>query len=272
MRRYFRMELKRAFLNKRMILVLLILVGLSVCHYMEHIYPNREYIMGMGDGYGYLSSFNGWIGGEWGSLEATWLYLLIPLFCALPYGASWAYDCKSGIGAQAMIRGEKAAFLWTKIAVSFLSGAAIVMFALWFDFLLTSSTYPAITPKVGMGLSFVHARNILSGLFYEHPFAYISIYIGINGLYFGLLNTLSLVSRFFTKNNYIAILTPFLYYMVFHCAGTTSGHMEWAASGFLSPAQRYETTWFILIFQILLMLVISGLSTRRFIREEEGLL
>ena len=272
MKRYFKMECKRAFLNKRMILVILLLAGLSVRHYIERIYPLRDFIMGAGDGYEYLTSYTQWLGGEWNSLEATWFYMLIPIFCALPYGASWVYDCKSSIGIQAMIRGEKSAFVCTKMAVSFLSGAVIVMSALVFDFILTSSTITAIMPKGGMGTSPIGTESLLGELFYTYPLLYTLIYIGINGIFFGLLNTLSVVARFFTKNGYIAILTPFLYYMMFYAVGTTSGHIEWVPYGFLSPSQRFRTTWFILIFQILLMLVISGLSAKRFIGEEEGLL
>lgn len=253
-----------------MILVIWLGIAFSIRHYMEIIYPVREYIMDEGNVY--LSSYNKWLGGEWYTMESTLFYMLIPILCALPYGASWLYDCKSSIGGQAIVRGRKADFVWTKMLVSFLNGAVIVMLPLVFDFVLTSSTLPAIIPKAGMGLSPISADSLLAELFYTYPLVYTLIYIGINGLFFGLLNTLSMAARFFTKNRYITVLTPFLYYMAFYCAGTTSGHLEWVPSGFIRPSQPFKTTWFIMIFEILLIIIISGVSAVRFIREEEGLL
>uniref|UniRef100_UPI00405752FF hypothetical protein n=1 Tax=Agathobacter sp. TaxID=2021311 RepID=UPI00405752FF len=266
---YIKMELKRAFVNKRMVLALIFGIGLSIWHYFAYIYPIRDFIL---SGEYCLSSYNKWLGGESYSLQSTLFYMFIPIVCALPYGESWMYDCKSSIGGQAIIRGSKKTFVLTKMVISFLSGATIAVLPLLFDFALTSSTLPAIIPKVSLGLSPIGTEALMGELFYEHPLIYTLVYIGLNGLFFGLLNTFSITARMFTSNRYLAVLTPYLFYMVLHCVGTTTLHFELCPTGFLRPCQQFLTTWLILIFELLLMMTISVISAIKYTREEHGLL
>ena len=118
MKRYLNMELKRAFLNKRMVLALSFGVLLSIWHYLGYIFPLRNYIIA---GAYPLSAYNKWLGGECYSLQSSLFYMLLPILCALPYGDSWVYDCLSSIGGQAIIRGGKRAFVLTKMLVAFMT-------------------------------------------------------------------------------------------------------------------------------------------------------
>lgn len=269
MNRYIKMELIRAFKSKRMMPAISFGLGLGIWHYFAYIFPLRDYVF---SGSYPLSAYNKWLGGEYYSLQSTLFYMVIPIICAMPYGESWLYDCTSSIGGQEIIRGSKKSFVQTKMLVSFITGAVIAVLPLLFDFALTSSTLPAIVPKAGLGLSPIGINALMGALFYEHPFLYTLIYIGINGLFFGLLNTLSVVSRLFTTNRYMAVLTPYLYYIAFHCIGTTIRHFEWCPSGFLRPCQQFVTTWAILGGEISLMIGISIWATFKFIWEEQGLL
>lgn len=272
MRRYLKMELKRAFVNKRMVIALAFGVGLSIWHYYAYVHSILEYGI-YGEKYDYpYSAFNKWLGGEYASLESMLFYMLIPILCALPYGESWLYDCSSSIGVQAMIRGDKKSFVRTKMLIAFLNGAVIVMLPLLFDFVLTCTTLPAIIPKVGLGMFPITAECLMGEFFYEHPIIYTLIYIGINGLVFGMLNTFSIASRIATSNRYMVLLMPFIYYMAYYCVGTSTSHYEICPSGFLRPCQLFRTTWAVLGAEILIMVVISLWATRKYVREEEGLL
>lgn len=266
---YLKMELTRAFGNKRMILAVSLGIGLSLWHYTAYIFPLRDYVFITGYP---LSVYNKWLGGEYYSLQSSLYYMLVPILCALPYGESWICDCSGSMGGQAVIRGRKGAFVLTKMLVSFVNGAVIAVLPLLFDLAMTGCTLPAIVPKVGLGLSPIGPGALLGDLFYEHPCLYTLIYIGINGLFFGLLNTFCIVARLFTANRYMAVLTPFLYYMAFHCIGTTARRFELCPSGFLRPCQQFKTTWTILAVEIVLMLAVSILSAIKYIREEQGLL
>ena len=274
MKQYLGMELKRAFVNKRMLIALAFGIGLSIWHYFAYVHSISQHIYVFGDPkYDYpLSAFNRWLGGEYVSLESMLFYMLIPILCALPYGESWLYDCSSSVGAQAMIRGSKKDFVKTKMLVAFLNGAVIAMLPLLFDLVLTCTTLPAIVPKAGLGQSPIFAQCLMGEFFYEHPLIYSLIYIGMDGLFLGLLNTISIVARLVTSNRYMVILTPFLYYMAFYCVGTTTSHLEICPSGFLRPCQVYHTTWLVLFAELLLLFVVCVWAARKYIREEEGLL
>lgn len=268
-RQYLPMEWKRAFENRRMLVPLFFGIGLSVWHYAAYIFPLRGYVLS--GGYP-LSAYNWWIGGECFSLQSTLLYLLLPVACAMPYGGSWLQDCSGSIGGQAIVRGGQGAFVATKLLVSFLSGALLSMFALAFDFALTSTALPRTVPKAGMGLSPIHACALMGGLFYSRPLVYTLAYIGINGLFFGALNMLAVAARIMTANRYLTVLAPFVYYIVFHCAGTTVQRFEFCPSGFLRPCQQFVTSWTILGAELLLIWAICALAAVRFVREEHGLL
>jgi len=269
MNRYMKMELTRAFANRRMLPAVSFGLVLSLWHYFAYIFPLHSYVLA---GEYPLSAYNKWLGGESYSLQSTLFYLLIPLACACSYGESWLCDCTFSIGGQAIIRGDKRDFICTKLLVSFLNGAFVAVLPLWFDFALTSTTLPAIIPQVGLGLSPIGTGALMGNLFYTHPFLYVSGYILINGLFFGILNTFTIAARLFTANKYMVLLTPFTCYMALHCAGTTLGRFEICPSGFLRPCQQFKTTWTILTVEISVILAVSILSAVKYTREEHGLL
>ena len=268
MKHYLRMELKRAFWNRRLLPALIFGFGLSVWHCFAYIVPLRGWIFA--GGYP-LSAYNRWLGGEYYSLQSTLFYLLVPIVCALPYGDSWLCDCAGSIGGQAVIRGGKRPFVQTKLLVSFLTGALIAVLPLLFDFVLTSAILPAIVPKAGLGLSPISTKSLLGDLFYAKPFWYVLVYLGINGLFFGSLNTLSIAAGLFTANRYMAILTPFFCYMALHCAGTTIQRFELCPSGFLRPCQQFITTWVILGAEVMGIWSFGVFAAFRYIREEHGM-
>ena len=269
MNRCLKMELARAFANRRMLPAVSFGLVLSIWHYFIYIFPLRGCVLA--GGYP-LSAYNKWLGGESYSLQSTLFYLLIPLACAYPYGGSWLYDCTSSVGGQAIVRGGKRDFICAKLFVSFLNGAVIAILPLWFDFALTSTTFPAIMPQAGLGLSPIGPGALMGNLFYIHPFLYVSAYILLNGLFLGLLNTFTIAARLFTRNKYMVLLMPFICYMALHCAGTTLGRFEICPSGFLRPCQQFRTSWAILGMELLVMLAAGILSAVKYIREEHGLL
>lgn len=269
MKRYLQMELTRAFRSKKMVLALGGGLFLSLWHAFVYIFPLRDFIL-LGD---YpLSAYHLWLGGECYSLESTLYYMLIPVLCALPYGDSWQFDCAGSLGGQCMIRGGQKEFVLAKMAVSFLAGAAVSVLPLLFDLLLTGAVIPLVLPKAGMGLSPIGAESLLADLFYTHPGVYTALYLVFNGLFFGVLNTLSMAARLVTASRYMAILTPFACYMVLHCAGTTTGHFELVPSGFLRPCQQFVTTGGILAAELIGLGTVSLFAAVRYMREEPGLL
>ena len=192
-------ELDRAFRNRRMAAALAVGCALSLWHLWEYVLPVRGYVV---SGDYPLSSYGKWMGGENYSLQATVYFMWVPILCALPHSGSFAYDCASGYGSQAASRQGWKPYLRAKYLAVFLSGAAVAVLPLAFDFLMTSLFLPAVRPQAGLGLFPIGADGFLGGLYYAHPFLYLCLYLGMDGIFFGLFTTLSLCASLFTRNRF----------------------------------------------------------------------
>ena len=150
MRYYLRLELNRAFRGRYMMIVLLVGCGLSLWHFYDYIWPLRSCVL---QGSYPLSSFDRWLGGENYSFQAKIYFMFLPILCALPHSASWLFDGASGFGNQAIIRRGQRDYVRAKYLVTFLSGVAVAVLPLLFDFLITNLVVPAVCPQAGYGLS-----------------------------------------------------------------------------------------------------------------------
>lgn len=269
MKHYIKLELNRAFCNKFMFFVLLMGCGLSLWHFADYIWPIRDYIISSEYP---LSSFDRWIGGESYSFQSSLYFLILPILCALPYGASWLFDCSTGYGGQAIVRKSQKEFVRAKYLVAFLSGAAVAVLPLLFDFCLTNLFIPAVCPQAGYGLSPIYEGYLLANCYYTHPFLYLFAYLTIDAVFFGLFNTLTFVASIFFRNRFFVQLAPFLVYILLYAIGTSTGYFAMCPAGFLSPSQRSVATWPWLIGYATLLLAISGLSLYHAEKQEAGLL
>lgn len=50
-------------------------------------------------------------------------------------------------------------------------------------------------------------------MYFSHPFLYLSAYLLMDGVFYGLFTTLSLTGTIFLRNRYLVQLLPFLAYM-----------------------------------------------------------
>lgn len=147
MKHYLRLELNRAFRGRYMAIALLVGCGLSLWHFYDYIWPLRTCVL---QGSYPLSSFDRWIGGENYSFQAKIYFMFLPILCALPHSASWLFDGASGFGNQAVIRWGQREYVWAKYLATFLSGAAVAVLPLLFDFLVTNLAAPAVCPRRDM--------------------------------------------------------------------------------------------------------------------------
>lgn len=251
MGKYFRNEMHRAFITWKFPLVLAIAMGICIWHFMEIVYPLRNYVYLVSYP---LSAFGKWIGGENGSVQPTLFYLVMPILCALPYGRSYDYDLKSGYMNQLITRGEKQDYLKAKLSAAFLSGAVISGVPLLFDFLLTGTILPAVIPQSGTGLFPIVATSVLSELYYIHPYIYTFLYLILDMIYFGLFNTIALWAVDFAENRFWIMLMPFMVYLFIFCASGFVGCSIIAPFLFLRPSQPIRSKLSILLIEIVLLL------------------
>lgn len=229
-------EMNRAFKNRRMAAALLIGFAVSLWHLWDVCLPVRNYV----NAGGYpLSSFTKWIGGENYSFQASLYFMWLPILCALPHSTSFVYDCATGYGNQAVVRGGWRKYLAAKYMAVFLSGAVVAVLPLLFDFIGTNIFFPAVMPQAGMGHAPIGERAFLGGLYFRHPFLYLLFYLGLDGLFYGLFNTLSLFAAVFFRNRYAVQLMPFLVYTGLFSVGTTAMRFSACPAGFLRPSQQF---------------------------------
>lgn len=269
MRYYLRLELNRAFRGRYMMIVLLVGCGLSLWHFYDYIWPLRSCVL---QGSYPLSSFDRWLGGENYSFQAKIYFMFLPILCALPHSASWLFDGASGFGNQVIIRRGQRDYVRAKYLVTFLSGAAVAVLPLLFDFLITNLVVPAVCPQAGYGLSPINATKLWGDAYFSHPFLYLLVYLLMDGAFYGLFTTLSLTGTIYLKNRYLVQLLPFLAYMALYCLGSTTGYLSMCPAGFLRPSQLFAAKLPWLTGEALALLATSVLFIRRSEKQEMGLL
>lgn len=269
MRHYFRLELNRAFRGQYMMIALLVGCGLSFWHFYDYIWPLRSCVL---QGSYPLSSFDRWLGGENYSFQAKIYFMFLPILCALPHSASWLFDGASGFGNQAIIRRDQGDYVRAKYLAVFLSGAAVAVLPLLFDFLITNLVVPAVCPQAGYGLSPIDATKLWGNLYFSHPFLYLLAYLLMDGVFYGLFTTLSLTGTIYLKNRYLVQLLPFLAYMALYCLGSTTGYLSMCPAGFLRPSQLFAAKLPWLTGEALALLAAGVVFMRRSEKQEMGLL
>ncbi len=254
MRKFMKIELKRAFGSFSFWAVLGIAMGICIWHFVENVLVLRNYVYIVSYP---LSAFGKWIGGENASLQPTLYYLVIPILCAIPYGSSFNFDVKSGFIEQLITRGEKKNYLAAKFAVAFFNGAAISGIPLIFDFLLTGTVLPAIIPQSGLGLFSITDDALMGGLFYTRPFLYLLLYLLMDMVFFGLINMITIWAVSFVNNGFWIVLMPFLSYMFIFCIMQFVNQLRFAPIAFLRPSQPLRSTWSAILIELLILLILN---------------
>lgn len=198
--------------------------------------------------------------------------MFLPILCALPHSASWLFDGVSGFGNQAIIHRGLGDYVRAKYLAVFLSGAAVAVLPLLFDFLITNLVVPAVCPQAGYGLSPIDATKLWGNLYFSHPFLYLLAYLLMDGVFYGLFTTLSLTGTIYLKNRYLVQLLPFLAYMALYCLGSTTGYLSMCPAGFLRPSQLFAAKLPWLTGEAMALLTAGVLFIRRSEKQEMGLL
>ena len=252
---YLKFELDRAFRNRRMAAALSVGVALSLWHLRDYVLPVRGYVL---SGDYPLSAFGKWMGGENYSLQAALYFMWIPIL--------------GGYGNQAATRLGWRAYLGAKYLAVFLSGAAVAVLPLAFDFLATNLFLPAVRPQAGLGLFPIGAEGFLGDLYYAHPLLYLLVYLAMDGLFYGLFTTVSLFASLWTRNRFAVLLAPVLAYLLLYGLGTTTGQLAACPAGYLRPSQLFVPKLPWLLGELALLLAAGAAFFGFFRKAERGLL
>ena len=180
------------------------------------------------------SFFNSWIGGEVGTWSSALYFFLLPLFAAFPYGCSLFTETKSGYSKNVLIRTERKIYYRSKYTVTFLVGGITVALPILVNALFVACFIPMRMPQPFYSMYYgVFGRSLWSELFYTYPLLFDLCYFILNFLFGGLWSACSLSVAKLVRKEYMAILAPYLFLLLFHYV--TSGLLVWVLPLDITP-------------------------------------
>lgn len=226
MKSIYKTEMQRAFQNRFFWISLALAVAIAVWHFFDAGIQLAQFVQKVYTGEysremmisktGYAaSSVEIWMGIRSGASQYLYFFIM-PLICAIPYGASFCLDIKSGYVNQLVSRVSRKTYFKAKMLAVFASGAVLAAVPLIVNLVICMCAIPNAMPVVTTKLFEVTANSLLAGIFYEHTWLYVLIYIGFAAVFFGLMNMLCLVISFYEENRFMVVMTPLIMYYGIH--------------------------------------------------------
>lgn len=221
MKRILKIELERAYRSRTMTAALGIGYLIAIIQFIKVVFPRTQSVLGYFDGtvitYPY-SVFNAWLGMDDVNPWLSIYLMIFPILAALPYGASWFEDWKSGYVKNICLKVKRWKYMLAKYIAVFLSGGTTVVLPLLLNLLLTASVLPSLLPSMN-GLFGVGGVGMFAGIFYTHPYVYTFIYLIMYFIYGGVFSTIALAAANFIKYKFIVVLAPFMVYFLLGILG-----------------------------------------------------
>lgn len=153
-----------------------------------------------------------WLGGELLSLPSYLYRLLLPVFAALPYAASYGNDVNNGYIRQLLIRTDKHRYLRAKLFVVWFGGGAASVLPLIFSFLLATTVLPFRGPDRS-NQNMVGSAQIFGDLYANTPLVYLLLTSLLIFAFCGAMALIALFVSLYIKNTFLILVTPFTLYL-----------------------------------------------------------
>ncbi|MCI0767951.1 hypothetical protein [Bacillus sp. TL12] len=250
MMRALRLHIKQAFFNK---ISLTLLFSWFTLVSIYHYYYIVQYLGDTPDEL-FTTAYK-WIGFRDNEMDVY--LLLMPVLAALPFSTSYNSDKTDKFKSFVSKEIPFFPYVCTKYIVTFLIGGFLYILPFIFSLLFCKLTIPDGSPTPT--LSIIKDNGMFASLYFSSPITYISLYIGINFLFAGLMAVLGLSASIWSRKDYMAILFPFavasLPYVILNIVFPTIGG---APIHLYDPKQPLQgISPYILIIQCILFLGIS---------------
>ncbi|MEB3056239.1 hypothetical protein [Bacillus pseudomycoides] len=194
------LHIKQAFLNKISLTLLFSwLILVSIYHYFYIL----KYLGRVPDEL--LATAYKWIGFRDDEMDVYLLFM--PVLAALPFSTSYNSDQADKFKSFVSKEVPFFPYVCTKYIVTFLSGGLLYILPFVFSLLFCKLTIQDGIPTPA--LSIIKDNGMFASLYFSSPITYISLYIGINFLFAGLMAVLGLSASIWSRKDYMAILFPF---------------------------------------------------------------
>jgi hypothetical protein len=250
-----KVELKRAFINLSFLFAFLI----SLLSLLSGLY---------GYGYDYADSgvgthpqvdpmlyntFDATLNARFGVIS-----LIAPLMAALPFAASFAVDSTSGYIRPLVLRSGKRSYVIAKVIANFLAGAVALALPHVIIYAIAALTFPeGLTNPVIYRQSRMIVKGTWETIYWGNPVLYIWLIILLTFLFGGIYATLGMAAGTVSNNRYVALATPFIFYLVGSFIIASLGYTDWLPTVSFTP-QLVTNSTEISIFGNLLMVFIGS--------------
>lgn len=218
--------------------------------------------------------YNSWIGADKQSMWASLFYYIAPLIAAIPAGWHFSEELHSGyLHIAAPLCGRRKYFS-AKLIAAFLEGGTLLVLPQLINILFVALFIPALKTSViySMYTALIHG-DMLAGVFYAHPFAYLMIVLAINFVFGGLFAWLPMAAAFFVRSRLAAIVAPFLLLLFADSAKACLyyiSYVEISPIHILHPlsASNYVKGWVVVLWMAGLAVAASGIVMTRGCRRD----
>lgn len=236
----FKLELKRAIFNKRMLIVLLFGVVLMLYNNITSLINELDYYNyiiqeNLTDGADISSLYFRWFGMGLSEEEIIFFYVF-PLLAVYPAGMIYFDDRKNGYLKNLYTQCSKVKCLFGKYFATFISGGVAVSTPLVLSFMIAALYSPArMTDSIVN--STIGDNSLWSGLFYSHPLLYVVAYILLDFVFGGLFACLAMSLSDILSHKFTVFMSSFIFVVVLDFVCQQLGKYELQPDMFLPPAQ-----------------------------------
>lgn len=251
MKSIFKMELKRAFCNKMFLPVVVLGCAIAAAAF----FTTNAWVLTKAWWFDYLpqtqqgqlvaaksqtmdTALTLWMPNRGAGSPFYYLFItILPILAAIPYGASYLTDKKSGLVNQIAVRAKKRDYYISKLIVTFLNGGTVAVIPLLFNLLMCMCSLPLGKPIYATLFYPVKDFHVLADMYYTNPVLYMIIYFIFTFFVYGLINCLCLTFTYLEENRFAIILTPFIlifceYVLLNYGLGLGDYALFWCASLF----------------------------------------
>ncbi len=223
-----KLELKRAFKNGAFLLVVLIgclMAGLAFYGTRSYLLSKNwlDYMNGYDNSYfAYQNmpmdmALEVWMPGyNFGNKYFYTLITLMPILSAIPYGAAFLTDARTGLINQFAIRCKKSHYYLAKLITAFVSGGTVAVIPFIVNLIICMLYLPWGTPLYYTSLHLVAPHCVLADIYYTYPALYVFLYLLYIFVIFGLINCICLTFVYVEDNLFAVMLAPFIIYYTSH--------------------------------------------------------
>lgn len=240
MKKILKIECKRAFLNIRFWMSLLLGCGISLIHILHNVAPYaktwNESILYQKTPMQYPTHvFEQWMCGNSYNLEGFLFFMIFPLLVVFPYSLSFLEDKRSGYVRQIYTRSERDDYLRAKFLSVFWTGGCVMVIPLVLNFAVCAAYVPALLPQNAAG-TLINTSVLWYTLYETHPLLYVLLYLVIDFIAGGLTAVLPLFFSFFSDKKPMVLLMPFIIHIFTYSVCMMTGK---------AAAVMYSPTYFL---------------------------